>query len=426
MIFVWGMINWICARCAWITEFGGNPMKKLFALALALALTLSLAACDKSTTPAASDTTPATSEPASTASTPPAASTPAAPDPAPSGEDSPDSSAAATPTATNAGLPDGYKLEVEQTGEKSGIVRLTDPNLQESYAAKDTSLDENMGLYTWRVDLTDSYYLMTLYVNGRAEGVTEISPADMNSTIWMTNDGKSKILTDALLSVESKSLTWQFEMPADADFSWDDVTEYSVTIDNIPEKIRIRDVSVALADAVYTPDTSTDTPAPSSDSGTPAPADPQAGLGNTIAMPAGFPSNPGDAENFNPLTDDYIYHRFNGNFELYGLVSYDTSGNIVQYMVKRIYESNDAANPSGYMDEHTPGDHSPYITKVGNVLYVDYLAMDGSYSQDGMVTRDDGSQYHNRASWYGMPSCRAMYEADKATYSGETYYVSKP
>jgi predicted small lipoprotein YifL len=403
-------------------------MKRMITFTLALLMIVSLAACGEqpaatinegtdvaqvSTQATSNDsvltTLPTDSEPDSTTTT--------------STSSKPDSTA---DTQTETGLPDGYKLEVEQTGEKNGIIRLTDPNLQESYPAKDSSLDENMGLYTWRVDLTDSYYLMTLYVNGRAEGVTTVSPTDMNSTIWMTNDGKSKILTDASLAVENKVMTWQFELPADSDFSWDNVSEYSVTIENIPENNRMRKVPVSLADAVYTPDTSTDTLASGTDSDPSDSADSQTGLGGTIYMPTGFPSNPGDAENFNPITDDYIYHSFNSNFELYGLVSYDTSGNIVQFMVKRIYESDDDAEPKDYMDEHTPGDYSPYITKVGNVLYVDYLAMDGSYSQDGMVTRDDGTQYFNRAYFYMMPTCRAAYEADKAKYSDETYYVSKP
>jgi hypothetical protein len=149
-------------------------------------------------------------------------------------------------------------------------------------------------------------------------------------------------------------------------------------------------------------------------------------LGGTIDMPDGFPSNPGDAENFKPLTDDYIYHVANSNLELYGLVSYDTSGNIVQFVMKRIYDSDSEADPSGYMDEHTAGDHSPYITKVGNVLYVDCLAMDGNYSSDGYETRDDGTKYPSRPYWYGFPISRAMYDSDKTEYSDNEYYAAKP
>jgi hypothetical protein len=94
--------------------------------------------------------------------------------------------------------------------------------------------------------------------------------------------------------------------------------------------------------------------------------------------------------------------------------------------MKRVYESDSEADPNGYMDEHTAGDHSPYITKVGNVLYVDCLAMDGSYSSDGYETRADGTKYPSRPYYYGFPPGRAMYEADKTEYSGDEYYVAKP
>jgi hypothetical protein len=42
-----------------------------------------------------------------------------------------------------ADLSDGYRLEVGKLGEKSGIICLTDPNLQESYPATDPSFNED-------------------------------------------------------------------------------------------------------------------------------------------------------------------------------------------------------------------------------------------------------------------------------------------
>ncbi|MCL2088432.1 MAG: LCCL domain-containing protein [Oscillospiraceae bacterium] len=62
----------------------------------------------------------------------------------------------------------------------------------------------------------------------------------------------------------------------------------------------------------------------------------------TIPMPDGFPSNLGDAEFFSPETDDYlILHdpqaaSWDGE-KIYHLVSYDTSGEPVQWVMKSVW-----------------------------------------------------------------------------------------
>jgi hypothetical protein len=402
------------------------PMKKLLALTLALMMVVALAACGESNAHAASEP----------ASTPPATSTPAAPDPAPSGEDSPDSTAAATPTATNAGLPDGYKLEVEQTGEKSGIVRLTDPNLKPEYPATNNSASNDMPIYEWTFMLGDTWYISTSYMSGDMGDEPSVTIENMSNDLYNIADNQFTWLDFIVPSIEGNTLVYQFEIPAGYDFSWAAIDPYEVTIINAVDSIEIY-ATIAAADAVtISLEGATQTPYISS---TPAPASvpdsssaPQTPVGGTIPMPDGFESNPGDAEYFKPKTDDYIYRKtiIDDKTSYYDLISFDETGSIVQYMYKRIYETNEKidANTLSFMYSGTPeGGYAPYTVQVGNVLYIDFYAADGGYSQDGY--RDvNGEQKSNRVAYSGLPSSRSLYESD---YKGglanrSDYYISKP
>ncbi|MCL2081168.1 MAG: hypothetical protein FWH16_03605 [Oscillospiraceae bacterium] len=128
------------------------------------------------------------------------------------------------------------------------------------------------------------------------------------------------------------------------------------------------------------PDTSTPSPDPTPDDNDPGSGgDPVVNYG-TIPMPDGFPENPGDAEFFSPVTDDYlILHdpeaaSWYGE-KIYHLVSYDTSGEPVQWVVKVVWPSADVV-PVGEFD-FVEGWTTPVAGDgivVGNAGFLDSMA----------------------------------------------------
>gem|GEM_PF-5016599 len=179
------------------------------------------------------------------------------------------------------------------------------------------------------------------------------------------------------------------------------------------------------------PDTSTPLPNPTQGNGDNDPGAGDPGNGNdpadygTIPMPDGFPENPGDAEFFNPVTDDYVL-RDTGYGINYYLVSYDEQGDAVQFVWKTIMES---APDLSYRDE-TIG-----IEVVGNVMYYDFLKR---YDEGVGMTNDDGGYVELERwyrSWCGMSPTKEGPIVDRGQSTvgvvmvdlrEEGYYYSKP
>lgn len=125
-------------------------------------------------------------------------------------------------------------------------------------------------------------------------------------------------------------------------------------------------------------------------------------------MPAGIPSNNGDAEYFKPVTADYIY--YNDGARIY-LTSYDESGKLVQFVAKWVYENSADVSSEGYMDEYSGVALSQGII-VDNVIFIDY------------VTLNDG-QLEDRLAYYAMPKVKSDLTSIPASVQAN-YYVSKP
>ena len=66
---------------------------------------------------------------------------------------------AETPQAISRGLPDGFQVEVAQTGERSGVLRITDPSLRTEYPFENSQYDKHRELYAWRIDIGDDFML---------------------------------------------------------------------------------------------------------------------------------------------------------------------------------------------------------------------------------------------------------------------------
>ncbi|MCL2002611.1 MAG: hypothetical protein FWG72_01245 [Oscillospiraceae bacterium] len=119
----------------------------------------------------------------------------------------------------------------------------------------------------------------------------------------------------------------------------------------------------------------------------PGTGDPDPGtIYGTIPMPDGFPENPGDAEYFNPITDDYLIlhdpEAFSPDGEkIYHLVSYDASGEPVQWVTKAVWPGTDIPQSSGEgwgsnIVNHGSGNF------VGNVGFLDSMAMYAGFNMD--------------------------------------------
>ena len=137
------------------------------------------------------------------------------------------------------------------------------------------------------------------------------------------------------------------------------------------------------------PDTSTPSPNPTQGNGDNDPGNGNGGdLGTTygtIPMPDGFPENPGDAEFFNPVTDDYlILHDPTDSVDgekIYHLVSYDTSGEPVQWVTKAVWPSADIPQPSseGWASNIVHNGGGNFVSNVG---FLDSMAMYAGFNMD--------------------------------------------
>jgi hypothetical protein len=214
-------------------------MKRYLTLSLALLITLTLAACNipVSETTISTDT-PQSAEITSAATTTLTTATTAAP--AETSETvtttEPDimlSMDDATEVHT-ADLSDGYRLEVGKLGEKSGIIRLTDPNLQESYPATDPSFNEDRIIHRWEVSLTDTYSLAIYHSNKNEDSKESVSLEDMIATVIKIEGDRGMWIEPILTKVDGKTITMQFEIPDEEDFKWSDVTEYHIVIEDDP------------------------------------------------------------------------------------------------------------------------------------------------------------------------------------------------
>jgi ABC-type phosphate transport system substrate-binding protein len=107
---------------------------KIFILVIALFMTLTAAACGNTTTPVGTEPPPSSS-----------------PSQAPAAPQTPVVQTQDTSSTYN--LSDGYNIEVIQTEERSGEIRLTDPHLRPSYPATSDSIpaDDDL-MYMWRLN----------------------------------------------------------------------------------------------------------------------------------------------------------------------------------------------------------------------------------------------------------------------------------
>jgi hypothetical protein len=146
---------------------------------------------------------------------------------------------AATPTEASTGLPDGYRLEVEQTGERSGIIRLTDPNIRLEYPTTDNSAVDGMPLnYEWDIVLGDSWYLTTNWSGGIGNEPI-ITLQNMSNDLYNIVDNEYNRVAQVNPLTDGNTLVYQFDIPEGYDFSWAEIRTYEVTIVNAAENVEI-------------------------------------------------------------------------------------------------------------------------------------------------------------------------------------------
>jgi predicted small lipoprotein YifL len=277
-------------------DIGGNYMKRLITFALVLMMIVSFAACGEQPatamnegTDASQVSTQATSND-SVLTTLPTDSEPDSSTTTPTSSES-DSTADAQ---TETGLPDGYKLDVEQTGEKSGIVRLTDPNLQEAYSTSDASVEDKQTLYAWTVTLGDTYEIYLGLYNGVFTDVETMPLEEMAYSLRHSND-RSIELSRPFFYVDGKTLVWEIDLSDADDFAWSDVNDYKVTIIDAPNNVKI-DATIPLAPA---------------DPGTGAPVNsgeqPQGDASTVMdALQIAGAADPADAQFFDDAENTYV------------------------------------------------------------------------------------------------------------------------
>jgi hypothetical protein len=200
-----------------------NHMKRLLTLALALMTALSLAACGGETTESETETT---TKAVTTTAKAADITTTAAADETTEAVTLADTAA----TADNAGLPDGYKLEVYQTGEKMGIIRLTDPNLRESYPTAVSGVEERHASFSWKVELTDTYYVY-LPIHNKVFDVDEVQLSSLTCRVYEKKE-KTNEVSLPNFHVEGKTIVIDLDLSNAPEFSWSDVNDYKLTVFN--------------------------------------------------------------------------------------------------------------------------------------------------------------------------------------------------
>ncbi|MDR2546264.1 MAG: hypothetical protein LBC96_01975 [Lachnospiraceae bacterium] len=138
-------------------------------------------------------------------------------------------------------LSDGYNIEVIQTGERSGEIRLTDPHLRSSYPATSDSIPAADDLmYMWLVELKPANIMISVtWTNGQGQFASnnEITFNYMDANVFHVLPHDNVFLGNASAQVSGQTIIWGFDIPSETAFNWADVTEAEIIILNIPEQI---------------------------------------------------------------------------------------------------------------------------------------------------------------------------------------------
>jgi uncharacterized repeat protein (TIGR02543 family) len=250
-------------------------MKKVPLLMLALVLALTLAACDGGN---ATGTTPtANNNPTNT----PAGNTPSGNDNAntpatetPSGNDSTNAPAINTASGGNDTQQYTAFLTLQIIDSRNGVLRLHDPDLQESYPIPNPDIDHLDSLYQWNVsfgnDNNDWSIIATM------NNISEPSPLKANIRTHIDYEPNTFPVN---FDISGKNLYYQFSIPAEYDFDLNTITYVGYRIINrinnvdMSNRLMPNDVIVTDIGSDFTP-TTPDTSTPDGGNNTPAPSGP--------------------------------------------------------------------------------------------------------------------------------------------------------
>jgi len=199
-------------------------MKKL--LTLALILTILLSACAEPTKPPTENpdnsTTTTTTTPPTTTTTTTTATTPDTP-----------------PPQNN----DNHLLALQIIDSRSGIFRLHDPDLKETYPLPNSDFEDYQDeMYKWYICIMagDVFYHINIGMHNFSWSENRFSRVNVNT--FVTNNAGDEDLGDFTVKrrIEDKNIFFEFSIPEKFDFDINDVDTFSYWIVKVPEDIEIR------------------------------------------------------------------------------------------------------------------------------------------------------------------------------------------
>ena len=162
-----------------------------------------------------------------------------------------------SPIGTNNGdeLPSGYQLEVQQTGERSGVIRLTDPHLPQN---EPTGISDGAGntgdyLYCWEIGIGDTWLLERAFLIGEKSDPSKKGyPVERVTTLKVVENGQASLVSEVTAIADGKTITWDFTIPDSYDFSWDAIPEYTMRIEHKLNAMNNLSATVPAANVTWT------------------------------------------------------------------------------------------------------------------------------------------------------------------------------
>ena len=138
-----------------------------------------------------------------------------------------------TQVPVNSGLPDGYMLEVKQTGDYSGMIRFTDPNMQTAISTENPNLEYGLPQYSCQIIMNEAFMLIGGCSIMESDSPDYEDTTIPHATIYVNNnfiETHNNPHAEAMATLDGNSLSMNFTFPADSDFSWEDVSQFNIIV----------------------------------------------------------------------------------------------------------------------------------------------------------------------------------------------------
>ena len=135
----------------------------------------------------------------------------------------------------------GITLSIKPTNERLAIISVSGISLKDSYI---TNLDKNEEMdaeYIWGVSMHSSSYSYDVstrswkYLMSGEEDNNEWPIKNMQHSIWYEDESGGHHIKDTTMEYTANSITWQFDLPEEYEFSFENLDYCNVEIFNDAE-----------------------------------------------------------------------------------------------------------------------------------------------------------------------------------------------